>query len=157
MVSSRNVTKINDSKTPCSCLIHGQWSTNADSFPVYELGAKRRNLGGPSSHPGHWTARSGLKAPDARSCPTPQAVCVLGRTPWAALPGRGCPAQCRPPSPPREAPSTCPFPQPGLLAQLASIRLALSHSALPAFVLVYASWQTNVMSFPRAFFLASSF
>lgn len=104
--------KLNDAmRHPALCLVHGQWSINADSFHFYELGTKRQNVGGPSSHPGNWTARSGLKVPDAQSCPTPQAVCVLGHTPWAALPGRKAARPCsRAPSPPWEAPSTCLFP-----------------------------------------------
>lgn len=39
-------------------------------------------------------------------------------------------------------------------AQLALIRPSLSHISLSSFVLVYASLQTNVMSFPRSLLLA---
>lgn len=52
-----------------------------------------------------------------------------------------------------EPPSTClSSPQPSLLAQLFLIRLSLCHISLSSFVFVYASLQTNVMSFPQDFF-----
>lgn len=143
-------------KCPALCLVH-LLVINADSLPFYNLRVQKMEISVdllPLGATG--TTSLGLRVPEAHHTQLPLAVFVFQAIlPWAAPAARGCPALS--PGWPRESSALPSSLQPSQLAQLALISLSLSHISLSSFVPVYVSLQTNVMSFPRGFSLASSF
>ena len=143
-------------RCPALCLVH-LLVTDAGSLLFYNLRVQKTEIWVdllPLGATG--TTKSGLTVPGAHHTQLPPAVFVFqALVPWAAPTARGCPALS--PGWPREPSTLLSSLQPGQLAQLALIRLSLHHISLSSLVPVYVSLQTNVMSFPRGFSLASVF